>query len=172
MAEPFLGEIRLVAFTFAPAGWAMCDGQMMPKSQNPVLFSLLGYTFGGDEANFALPDLRGQAVMGRGARAGSPFKFAQRGGEPTHTLKLAETPTHTHALMASPSHGDSPEPTDNVLAQTAKNIYTQVGPTSSPTALNSATIESNGGSQPHPNMQPYLCITFMIALDGIFPVRP
>jgi microcystin-dependent protein len=164
MAEPFLSEIRIMSFGYAPRGWALCNGQLLPINQNQALFSLLGTTYGGDgRVNFALPDLRGRVSM----HMGSSHTLGERGGEPAHTLSIAELPTHTHVLSASPTGGNQPVPTANVMASTAPNpVY---GPPNNLVALNPGTVTNVGGSQAHLNMQPFLTLNFCIALQGIFP---
>lgn len=166
MAEPFLSEIRLMSFVFAPKGWALCNGQLLPINQNQALFSLLGTTFGGDgRVNFALPDLRGRAPI----HVGSGHTLGERGGEQAHTLSIAEIPTHTHVLNASSTAGNAPVPsgpTGNVLANTPNLIY---GPPSNFVATKLGTVANVGGSQAHLNMQPFLTLSFCIALQGIFP---
>lgn len=165
MAEPFLGEIRAMSFGFPPKGWALCNGQLMPINQNQALFALLGTTFGGDgRVNFALPDLRGRVPI----HAGSGHVLGERGGEQAHTLSIAETPTHTHAANAASDAADTPVPTGNLLATASGEIYNDP---LSLTALNPGTVGNTGGSQAHLNMQPFLTITFCIALTGIFPSR-
>lgn len=168
MAEPFLSEIRIMSFEFAPKGWALCNGQLLPINQNQGLFSLLGTTFGGDgRVNFALPDLRGRTPI----HVGSGHTLGERGGEQAHTLSIAEIPTHTHVLNASNSVGNSANPNfsnvGNILAQDPGNGYTSS--TASLTALNAGSIANVGGSQAHLNMQPFLTLSFCIALQGIFP---
>ena len=162
MAEPFLSEIRLMSFVFAPKGWALCNGQLLPINQNQGLFSLLGTTFGGDgRVNFALPDLRGRTPI----HVGSGHTLGERGGEQAHTLSIAELPTHTHVAQASPTNANSPVPTGNVLGA-ALNTYRSPD---SLTALNPGSVTNAGGSQAHLNMQPFLTLSFCIALQGIFP---
>ncbi len=162
MAEPFLSEIRIMSFVFAPRGWALCNGQLLPINQNQPLFSLLGTTFGGDgRVNFALPDLRGRVPI----HVGSGHTLGERAGEEAHTLSIAEIPTHTHSVRASSVNGTTPIPTNNVLAA-ANNMY--AAPTNL-VALNASTVTNIGGSQPHLNMQPFLTLSFCIALQGIFP---
>lgn len=162
MAEPFLSEIRIMSFVFAPKGWALCNGQLLPINQNQALFSLLGTTFGGDgRVNFALPDLRGRVPI----HVGGSHTLGERGGEQAHTLSIAEIPTHTHVLSASPSNANGPAPTNNVLAA-ANNVY---NPATNLTALGPSSIANTGGSQAHLNMQPFLTLNFSIALQGIFP---
>ena len=163
MAEPFLSEIRLMSFVFAPKGWALCNGQLLPINQNQALFSLLGTTFGGDgRVNFALPDLRGRAPI----HVGSSHTLGERGGEQAHTLSIAEIPTHVHVLNATNTTGSSQDADGNVLATVPGRAYTD--PTAL-TALSSTTVTNLGGSQAHLNMQPFLTLSFCIALQGIFP---
>ena len=162
MAEPFLAEIRIFSFSFAPRGWAMCNGQLLPINQNQALFSLLGTTYGGDgRVTFALPDLRGRAQI----HQGSGHTLGERAGEQAHTVNINEIPTHTHVLNASSNTGDTPVPSNNVLAQ-ASNVYRAED---NLTSLNPAAVSNVGGSQAHENMQPYLTLNFCIALQGIFP---
>jgi microcystin-dependent protein len=162
MAEPFLSEIRIMSFNFAPKGWALCNGQLLPINQNQALFSLLGTTYGGDgRVNFALPNLQGNVPI----HMGSGFTLGEKGGEQGHTLKLAELPTHTHSLNATNTNGATKFLADNFLGA-FNNGY------SAPTGLVSlepSTIAPVGGSQVHLNMQPFLVLTFCIALQGIFP---
>ena len=165
VAEPFLGEVRLTAFNFPAKGWALCNGQLMPINQNQALFSLLGTTFGGDgRVNFALPNLQGRAANDQG----SGFIMGQSGGEPAHTLSQAEMPQHTHIVSASATAGDTQAPAAHVLARNQNNVYLQPANLG---AMRPDTVTNVGGSQPHENMQPYLVISFMIALQGIFPSR-
>lgn len=168
MAEPFLSEIRIMSFEFAPKGWALCNGQLLPINQNQALFSLLGTTFGGDgRVNFALPDLRARTPI----HVGSGHTLGERGGEQAHTLSITELPEHTHVLQGSNSAGNSVNPrpsgVGNVLAQDPGNAYTSA--VSNLTALAPGSIANVGGSQAHLNMQPFLTLSFCIALQGIFP---
>jgi microcystin-dependent protein len=165
MAEPFLSEIRIMSFVFAPKGWALCNGQLLPINQNQALFSLLGTTFGGDgRVNFALPDLRGRTPI----HVGSGHTLGERGGEQAHTLSIAELPEHAHVVNATSIQATTSTPTTSVvLAQsTPQNLY---GAPSNLQAMSPATITSTGGSQAHLNMQPFLTLSFCIALQGIFP---
>lgn len=163
MAEPFLAEIRVMSFVFAPKGWALCNGQLLPINQNQGLFSLLGTTFGGNgQVNFALPDLRGRTPI----HVGSGHTLGERAGEQAHTLSIAEIPTHVHVLQATTLEGDTPIPPGNVLADSPSQLYAAA---SSLTALGAGTIANSGGSQAHLNMQPFLTLSFCIALQGIFP---
>jgi microcystin-dependent protein len=163
MAEPFLAEIRLMSFVFPPKGWALCNGQLLPINQNQALFALLGTTYGGNgQTNFALPDLRGRAPI----HVGSGHTLGERGGEQAHTLSIAEMPTHTHAVNASSTAtGGTTSPNGNYLGG-GNNVYSAGAPS---TSLLASTVSNVGGSQPHENMQPYLTLSFCIALQGIFP---
>ena len=164
MAEPFLSEIRIMSFTFAPKGWAQCNGQMLPINQNQALFSLLGTTFGGDgRVNFALPDLRGRTPI----HVGSSHTLGERGGEQAHTLSIAELPTHTHPFNASQANANVPTP-GNAMFGTSNNMYAAPA---NLTSITPQTITNVGGSQAHLNMQPFLTLTLCIALQGIFPSR-
>lgn len=166
MAEPFLSEIRMMSFVFPPKGWALTNGQLLPINQNQALFSLLGTTFGGDgRVNFGLPDFRGRTPI----HVGSSHTLGERGGEQAHTLNISELPQHTHVLNAnSTSTGNVNNPSGALLANSAPaEFYSSVPGTLS--ALNAGTIANTGGSQAHLNMQPFLVISFCIALQGIFP---
>jgi microcystin-dependent protein len=163
MAEPFLAEIRMTSFVFAPKGWALCNGQLLPINQNQALFSLLGTTFGGDgQVNFALPDLRGRTPI----HVGSGRTLGERGGEQAHTLSAAELPVHTHTAMASQDLATSILPSGNVLATGGANVFRDA---TSPVAMHVGTLATTGGSQAHLNMSPFLTLSFVIALQGIFP---
>lgn len=167
MAEPFLSEIRLMSFEFAPKGWALCNGQLMPINQNQALFSLLGTSFGGDgQTNFALPDLRGRTPI----HAGSGHTLGERGGEQAHTLSIAEMPQHTHVLNGTSNNATQPSPSPNNetmgYAKAGNQMY---GGPQNLVAMSSLMVGNTGGSQAHLNMQPYLTISFCIALQGIFP---
>lgn len=165
MAEPFLGEIRLFGFTFAPEGWAFCDGQLLPINQNQALFALLGTTYGGNgSTTFALPDLRGRVAIHRSVS----FPMGLTGGEVTHTLTVDEMPTHTHQALGSISAANTVLPANSVWAVTDNPAYNQ----SANTSMSPVGISSTGGSQPHNNMQPFLALNYCIALQGIFPPRP
>lgn len=157
---PFLGELRLLSFNFAPSGWAECNGQLLPINQNQPLFSLLGNMYGGDgRVNFALPDLRGRAPFHRG----TTLPLAAEAGEEFHSLSNAEMPTHSHTVMASSRNADQPQP--GMLAA-ANNLYRAP---SDVTTLHPQTIATVGGGQPHENRQPALTLCWAIALVGIFP---
>lgn len=162
MAEPFLSEIRIMSFNFAPKGWALCNGQFLPINQNQALFSLLGTTFGGDgRTNFALPDIRGRVPI----HVGSGHTLGEKGGEQAHTLSIGEIPTHTHVLQGINTNAATNAPLGNSLANTTA-VYHQ--PTNL-ISLNPGSVGPVGGSQAHLNMQPFLTLTFCIALQGIFP---
>jgi microcystin-dependent protein len=165
MAEPFLSEIRLFSFGFAPKGWALCNGQLLPINQNQALFSLLGTTYGGDgRVNFALPDLQGRVPI----HTGSGHTLGERAGEQAHTVSITETPTHTHQVNASSLPGDGVVPSNaTVLASPLNATYRK--PPGAVTALAAGSLANAGGSQAHLNMQPFLVVNFCIALQGIFP---
>lgn len=168
MAEPYLGEIRLLSFNFAPRNWAQANGQILPIQQNQALFSLCGTTYGGNGVTtFALPDLRGRAPM----HEGQGFVQGQAVGEQTHTLLLTEMPSHTHPIGTSSKAADLTSPGSNMqFATYATNQYFSEG-NSNLTPMNPNNVGGAGGSQPHPNMQPYLTLNFCIALSGVFPSR-
>ena len=167
MAEPFLSELRLMSFVFAPKGWALCNGQLLPINQNQALFSLLGTTFGGDgRVNFALPDLRGRVPI----HVGSGHTLGERGGEQAHTLSIAEIPTHTHVLNASSQAANANPPSaqnGTILADSAPGQA--YGGAANLAAMAPASVTNTGGSQAHLNMQPFLVLSYCIALQGIFP---
>jgi microcystin-dependent protein len=172
-ADPFLGEIDLVGFNFAPTGWAFCDGRLMSISENTALFSLLGTTFGGDGVtNFALPDLRGRRVVGAGQGSGlSNYNLGDRGGEENVTLLLSQLPMHTHPVMASgpvPPNPVALGPGSDVWAATVPYLYNAGG---SLVSMNSGAAGPVGGNEPHNNLSPYLTMNYIIALNGIFPSR-
>ena len=162
MAEPFLSEIRIMSFVFAPKGWALCNGQLLPINQNQGLFSLLGTTFGGDgRVNFGLPDLQGRVPI----HVGSGHTLGERGGEQAHTVSIAELPTHTHILQGSGTAAGTNSPSNAVLAASTAVYHTP----STLISLNPGSVTNVGGSQAHLNMQPFLTLSFCIALQGIFP---
>jgi microcystin-dependent protein len=164
MAEPFLSEIRIMSFGFAPKGWALCNGQLLPINQNQALFSLLGTTYGGDgRVNFGLPNLQSRTPI----HMGSGFTLGQQGGEQGHTLSISEIPTHTHTLNATSVNGDLVIAAGNQLGGSPSQLYQPVD--NNLTAMNPASVANVGGSQAHLNMQPFLVLNFSIALQGIFP---
>jgi microcystin-dependent protein len=166
MAEPFLGQISIFAFDFAPHGWAMCNGTLMPISQNTALFSLLGTFYGGNgTTTFALPNLQGSTPI---APNGTSILQGSVGGEANHTLVLAELPTHTHTANARATAATTGNPNGAIWANGGQNNFTTTAPNNS---MSAGTIAPMGGSQPHPNTPPFLVLTFCIALQGIFPAR-
>lgn len=163
MSVPFLSEIKIVSWNFPPKGWAFCNGQLLLINQNQALFSLLGTTYGGDgRTTFGMPNLQGRTAV----HFGNGFTVGQMGGEQSHVLNATEMPTHTHAVYGTTSDADSDAPAGNYLGA-AQNMY---GPATSLTAINPSTVSTAAGSgQPHNNLQPYLVLNFIIALQGIFP---
>lgn len=171
MSEPFLAEVRMVGFNFAPRGWAFCDGQILPINQNQSLYSLLGTTYGGDgRTSFALPDLRGRVPIHVGrSNGGESHQEGQKSGEETHTLSANEMPQHTHVLQATNAPGIIDEGNSTtVMGQAGGNLYGDFG---TAIAMGSGSIANVGGGQAHENMQPYLAVNFCIALQGLFPSR-
>jgi microcystin-dependent protein len=170
--DPFVAEIRMFPFNFAPRGWAFCNGQLLPISQNTALFSLLGTTYGGDgKTTFGLPNLQGRSAMHAGQGPGLPdYMLGETGGSETVTLQQSEMPAHTHAWMASNQSAEDRTPANEFVARaTGGNLYTTS--TNGLTPMASGAIASAGGGQPHNNMQPYLTVNFCIALQGIYPPR-
>lgn len=165
LAEPFLAEIRLMSFNFPPKGWALCNGQLLPINQNQALFSLLGTTYGGDgRVNFALPDLRARTPI----HVGHGHTLGERAGEQAHTLTISELPTHRHVLNASTTQATTGVPAAAVMLSTSSGSFAY-GPPQSAVPMDPSSISNVGGSQAHLNMQPFLALTFCIALQGIFP---
>lgn len=165
MAQPYIGEIRMFAGNFAPAGWAFCEGQLMPISENETLFNLIGTTYGGDgESTFAVPDMRGRVPL----HNGNGFILAETGGVEEVTLTINQIPSHSHPLTATTNIANTGNAADALLSTTAtgSKVYSSASPA---TALNNNTIAPDGGSQPHTNFQPYLCVSFIISLFGIYP---
>ncbi len=166
MGTPFLGEIRLMSFNFAPRGWALCNGQFLPINQNQALFALFGTTYGGNgQTTFALPDLRGRVPI----HFGNGHTQGERAGEAAHTLIISELPAHNHAIQISAGdiNNAATAGPNNYWGQTADN--TTVYNTSANQAMAAGTITNTGGSQAHNNMQPYLVLSFCVSLQGIFP---
>lgn len=172
MSQPFIGEIRMFGGNFAPAGWAFCDGQLVPISENDTLFTLIGTTYGGDgQETFALPNLQSRVPLHSGTgQDGITYQLGESGGVESVTLTVNQIPIHTHPLLASNTPAASQLPGGNVPAQGAggSQIYTSA---SSPIQIAPNTVSPAGGSQPHENLQPYLCISFIISLFGIFPTQ-
>jgi microcystin-dependent protein len=171
--DPFVAEIRIFPFNFAPRGWALCNGQLLPLSQNTALFSLLGTTYGGDgKSNFALPDLQGSAPMHPGQGPGlSLHDLGESGGSDTVTLLPTELPAHNHNLMANAGAANRTAPANNSIGRVAG--AQPYAPAAAPTAqLAGQALPPAGGGQPHNNLQPYLTVNFNIALQGVFPPRP
>lgn len=174
MSEPFLAEIRIVGFNFAPRGWAFCDGQILPINQNQSLYSLLGTTYGGDgNSTFALPDLRGRSPLHVGRADGGVYRtLGQRSGAETHTLSTDELPAHTHAFQGTDQSATNSAPAANTTwAQTAATDPIYADGRNDPVAMNAGALLSVGGGQAHDNMQPYIALNFCIALQGLFPSR-
>ena len=166
MAQPYVGEIRMFAGNFAPAGWMFCEGQLLPISEYDTLFNLIGTTYGGDgQSTFALPDLRGRVPL----HFGNGFTLAETGGVETVTLTVSQIPAHSHPLLTSTSTATTADPTGNALAVTPLATTLAYGLDAPLTPLSPTAIGSIGGSQPHETFQPYLCVDFIISLFGIFP---
>lgn len=164
MAQPYVGEIRMFGGNFAPAGWMFCDGQLLPISENETLFQLIGTTYGGDgQSTFALPDLRGRIPI----HQGNGFILAETGGAEAVTLTVQQIPAHSHPLLASSRTATLTDPGGNLPAQAQTFDFYQSTPGNQ--AMAAGAIASVGGSQPHSNFQPYLCVSFIISLFGIFP---
>jgi microcystin-dependent protein len=164
VGTPFLGEVKILSFGFAPKGWAQCNGQLMPINQNQALFALFGTMYGGNgQTNFALPDLRARVPI----HMGDGFIQGQRGGEPAHTLSMQEMPAHEHFAWGSAANADTDIPTGNFLGA-ANNMYAPAG---NLTPLHPTSITNVGGSQAHENEQPYLTLNMCVALLGVFPSR-
>lgn len=166
MSNSFVGEIRLFGGTFAPNGWATCDGQLLPISENDVLFNLIGTTYGGDgQTTFALPDLRGRVPVHKGQQ----HAIGQSGGSESVTLTVTQLPAHTHPLQASTAVAAASDPSGQVPAATAEATTFAYGTDAPATTLHPGTVAPAGGSQPHENMQPFLAVQFIISLYGIYP---
>lgn len=164
MAQPYVGELRMFAGNFAPAGWMFCDGQLLPISENETLFNLIGTTYGGDgQETFALPNLQSRVPI----HQGGGFTLAETGGAESVTLTVQQIPVHTHPLVASTAIAGGSDPTNSVTGQSGSITLYREQPANQPMAA--TTAGPDGGSQPHENIQPYLCINFIISLFGIFP---
>jgi microcystin-dependent protein len=169
--QPFVGQIDIVGFNFAPQGWAFCDGSLMAISNNPTLFTLIGTTYGGDGQNtFALPDLRGRMAIHQGAGLGQDYVMGQKEGEEQVTLTLNQMPIHSHTVSGSSAKADSLGPGLAEWASTTVFLYSSTGPNpANPAAMKSAAIGAMGGGQPFENLPPYLAVNFIISLFGVFP---
>ena len=166
MAQPYVGEIRMFGGNFAPAGWMFCEGQLLPISEYETLFNLIGTTYGGDgQSTFALPDLRGRIPI----HQGNGFVLAETGGAEEITLTAQQVPAHTHALLGTGNTATGNAPNNNAFAKSTGATVFPYGTDQPPTTLHPSTIATVGGSQPHTNFQPYLCVSFIISLFGIFP---
>jgi microcystin-dependent protein len=171
VSQPFIGEIRMVGFSFAPAGWAFCDGQLIPIAENDALFVLIGTTYGGDgQETFALPNLQSRIPIHAGTgSSGINHQLAEMGGTESVTLTTQQIPTHSHAMLAIPDNATQPNPGNNLIARTPSfDMYVQDTPDQ---AMAATAITPLGGSQPHENMMPFLVINFIISLFGIFPTQ-
>ena len=170
MSQPYVGEIRMFGGSFAPAGWAFCDGQLVPISENDTLFNLIGTTYGGDgQTTFALPDLRGRAPVHMGTGGGGIYAIGQSAGSETVTVTTQQIPVHSHFFQASNQTASANDPTGTTLGQTITGsaLYSAVvGPT---VAMSPSAIAQAGGNQPHENMQPFLVVSYIISLFGIYP---
>ena len=165
MSDPYIGEIRIFAGNFAPVNWAFCNGQLVQISENDALFSLIGTTYGGDGQNtFALPDLRGRLPLHTGPSA----VIGQMAGVEQVTLNISQIPAHTHSMSVSNDVPTGSSPQNNFLGQAATKLYRSGNPS---TTLNAGSVGLQGGSQPHDNVQPFLCVNFIIALYGIYPTQ-
>jgi microcystin-dependent protein len=175
MSQPYIGEIRMFAGSFPPNGWAFCDGQLMPISENDALFVVIGTTYGGDgQETFALPNLQSRVPMHKGTGSdGISYLIGETGGVESVTLTTQQIPSHTHAPLASSAAGNAPSPTDAIwsVAGTGEQLYS--GPPNPPAGtMRANVIQVAGGNSPHENMGPYLVISFIISLFGIFPAPP
>jgi microcystin-dependent protein len=168
MGQPYIGEIRMFGGNFAPAGWAFCNGQLIAISENDALFNLIGTTYGGDgQSTFALPDLQGRIPV----HEGSGYVLGQAGGVETVTLTVGQVPAHNHPLVGSASNATTTSPTGNVAGTSAEVTVLPYGTDNPPTTLATQSVSPQGGSQPHDNFQPYLCVNFIISLYGIYPTQ-
>lgn len=168
MSEPFLGQITMVAFDFAPRGWAFCDGQLLSIAQNTALFSLFGTTYGGDgRTSFGLPDLRGRVAIHRS----NNYSQGAKGGVESVTLQASQLPAHNHALEAQPNQGTATPPSSNMVPAAGPPVLKVWSNASPDNSMNGATISMTGGGQSHTNMQPFAAVRFIVALVGVYPSR-
>ncbi|HEX3459432.1 MAG TPA: tail fiber protein [Acidimicrobiales bacterium] len=164
--QPFIGQIMIVSFGFAPKGWALCNGQLLPINQNQALFAILGTTYGGDgRTTFGLPNLQGRVPL----HMSNTFTLGARGGEEAHTLAISELPGHSHGVIGSSNPADTASPIGAFLADSNNTNY--VGPAAANSTFSSATVLDDGGGQPHENRSPFLALNFAVALVGTFPTR-
>jgi microcystin-dependent protein len=169
MSDQFVGEIRMVGFNFAPVDWNICQGQTLQISQNEALYTLIGTTYGGDgQTTFALPDLRGRIPVHQGTSSQGTFVMGQQSGTETVTLQISQMATHAHALNAQSAAGAQPSPSNGIWAASNLDQFSTASPT---TQMAATSLQNSGGSQPHDNMPPFLCLNYVIALFGIFPSR-
>ena len=168
MSDPFIGELKLLSFGYPPKGWALCNGQLLPINQNQALFALLGTNYGGDgRVTFALPDLRGRAPL----HTGAGVALGERGGQEAVTLAPSQMPSHTHTLTATNDFANASVPGGAVPGAKPRGGMNRYAPAGNDTVMGASSLTSTGGSQPHPNMQPYTVLSWVIALQGIFPSR-
>jgi microcystin-dependent protein len=168
MSQPYVGEIRMFGGSFAPAGWMFCSGQLLPISENDVLFQLIGTTYGGDgEQTFGLPNLNGRVPLHQGTLTGITYTMGETAGTESVTLTTQQMPIHSHPFLGSNATANDPNPTNNTLGESSAISLYQSGSPATPMAA--SAIGTFGGNQPHENMQPYLCVSFIISLFGIFP---
>lgn len=166
MSQPYVGEIRMFGGNFAPSGWMFCEGQLLAITENETLFNLIGTTYGGDgQSTFALPDLRGRLPI----HQGNGFILAETGGVEEVTLTASQIPAHNHLLLGTTANATTTSPTGNVAATMPEVVTSAYGTDAPPTTLSAQSVGAAGGSQPHTNFQPYLCVSFIISLFGIFP---
>jgi len=168
MGQPYIGEIRMFGGNFNPSGWALCNGQLMAISENDALFALIGTIYGGDgQTTFAMPDLRGRVPIHQGVNLGLTYVIGEQGGAESVTLTSQQMPTHSHSFLASTAAGSQESPENNVPA--SSNLVSLYSASAPGASMAPSTVAPMGGSQPHENMQPFLCVNYIIALFGIFP---
>jgi microcystin-dependent protein len=169
MGEPYVGEIRMFAGNFAPAGWMLCEGQLLPISENETLFNLIGTTYGGDgQETFALPNMQGRFPIHFGTGGGSTYQLGEAAGTEQVTLTINQIPAHNHPVTATSTNGGQSTPVNNIFAavQSGNQMYNDQAPNGT---MNALAVNGAGGSQPHENVSPYLCVNFIISLFGVFP---
>jgi microcystin-dependent protein len=170
MSQPFIGEIRMFGGSFAPAGWVFCNGQLMPISQNDALFTLIGTTYGGDgQSTFGIPDLQGRVPIHQGTVSGTTFTIGEKAGTESVTLTTQQIPIHNHAFLASTQSGTAPQPQGAYISRIPSGfLYTGFSPG---VQMNNTSVQPVGGSQPHDNMLPFLVVSFILSLFGVFPTQ-